>query len=132
MPEAAPQTIQVAEEAFQAFADGMGCGNWSPFLAKLTDDFTFWFPAGPFKGWNHGRERAQDFFATVSVLFPDGLTLTVQQVLSNATTVIFEVHSQSIVNGQPYENQAAIAFDVREDKISAYREYLGVIFQFGQ
>jgi ketosteroid isomerase-like protein len=132
MPEATPQTIQVAEDAFQAFAYGMAEGNWSLFLAKLTDDFTFWFPAGPFKGWNHGRERTQDFFAMVSALFPEGMTLTVQQVLSNSTTVIFEVRSQSTVKGQPYENQAAIAFDIRGDKVSAYREYLGVIFQFGQ
>jgi len=132
MPEANAQTLKVAEEAFQAFAQGLATGEWSPFLDKLSDDFTFWFPAGPFKGWNQGQEKAQDFFALVHLMFPDGLTLTVQQVLSNATTVLFEVRSQGTMKGQPYENQAAIAFDIQDNKISSYREYLGVVFQLNQ
>jgi ketosteroid isomerase-like protein len=31
--------------------------------------------------------------------------------------------------GHPYQNQAAIAFEVQGEQIIAYREYLGVIFQ---
>jgi ketosteroid isomerase-like protein len=65
-------------------------------------------------------------------MFPDGLTLTVQEITSNPTTVVFEVRSQGYMLGKPYENQAAIAFEVRGDKICAYREYLGVVFQLGQ
>lgn len=132
MSEANSQTIQVAEEAFQAFAHGLATGDWPSFLDKLSDDFSFWFPAGPFKGWNHGKEKAQDFFALVTVMFPEGLALTVQQVLSNNTTVIFEVRSQGTLKGQPYENQAAIAFEIKGNQVCAYREYLGVVFQLGQ
>ena len=132
MPEASSKTLQTAEIAFQAFSHGLAGGDWSPFLDQLTDDFTFWFPAGPFKGLNHGREKAKEFFALVSKLFPEGLTLVVQQVTSNPTTVVFEVRSQGLMLGHPYENQVAIAFEVRDDKICAYREYLGVVFQLGQ
>lgn len=132
MTEANSQTLQIAEIAFQAFSQGLANGDWSAFLDQLSDDFKFWFPAGPFKGWNHGRERAKEFFQLVSVMFPEGLTLTVQQVASNATTVIFEVRSQGSLRGHSYENQAAIAFEVKDDKICAYREYLGVVFQLGQ
>jgi ketosteroid isomerase-like protein len=129
MCEASPNTLKTAEKAFQAFSQGLKNEDWSAFLAMLTDDFAFWFPAGPFKGWNHGRDRAQEFFAMVSKVFPDGLTLTVQRVTSNPSTVVFEVLSEGVMMGHPYENQAAIAFDVRDDKICGYREYLGVIFQ---
>lgn len=132
MPEASVQTLRVAEAAFQAFAQGLASGEWSPFLDQLSDDFTFWFPAGSFKGLNHGRDRAKAFFELASSLFPDGLALTVIQVTSNSKTVIFEVRSSGMMAGHPYENQAAIAFDVRDEKISAYREYLGVVFQLGQ
>lgn len=132
MPEASSKTLQIAESAFQAFSHGLASGDWSPFLDQLSDDFTFWFPAGPFKGLNHGRERAKEFFNLVSVMFPGGLSLTVQQIASNSTTVVFEVRSQGSLLGHPYENQAAIAFEVRDDKICAYREYLGVVFQLGQ
>jgi ketosteroid isomerase-like protein len=95
----------------------------------LNDDFSLWFPAGPFKGWNYGRERAKEFFVLVSVIFPEGFTLEVLQIAFNPTTVIFEVRSQGFLSGQPYENQAAIAFEVKNERICSYREYLGVIFQ---
>ena len=131
MPDSNAHTLQIAQIAFQAFAHGLACGEWSPFLEKLSDDFTFWFPAGPFKGLNHGRERASEFFKLVSVVFPEGLTLTVLQITSNPTTIVFEVRSQGTMLGHPYENQGAIAFEVRDHKICSYREYLGVIFQLG-
>jgi len=131
-PEAHPNTLHTAELAFQSFSHGLARGDWSPFLDLLTDDFAFWFPAGPFKGWNHGREKAKEFFSMVSKVFPDGLTLTVQRVTSNPSTVVFEVRSEGVMMGHPYENQAAISFDIRGDKICGYREYLGVIFQLPQ
>lgn len=131
MPEASPETLHIATHAFQAFATGLAGGDWPPFLNQLSDDFTFWFPAGPFKGWNHGRERMATFLASVAQVFPGGLTVTVQQITSNETTVVFEVRSTGSMLGHPYENQAAIAFEVSNGQISAYREYLGVVFQLG-
>lgn len=117
------------QEAFQDFTSGLASGNWEPFLNHLSDDFTFWFPAGPLKGTNTGKEKAAAFFAAASQVFPEGLTLTVLQVTTNATTVVFEVRSEGKMLTHPYQNQAAIAFDVRDTKICGYREYLGVIFQ---
>ena len=132
MPEASAHTRQVAETAFHAFAQGLATGAWEPFLALLRDDFQFWFPAGPFKGWHQGRDTARAFLTQVSLKFPEGLHLDCQQVTSNATTVVFEVRSHGTVQGQPYENQAAISFDIQGDQVSTYREYLGVIFRFGE
>lgn len=132
MSEASTETLQIAKDAFQDFSYGLEGGDWSPFLNQLSDDFTFWFPAGSFKGLNRGREKAREFFASVSRVFPEGLTLIVQQITSNPTTVVFEVRSQGSMLGYAYQNQAAIAFEVRNGKICAYREYLGVVFQLGQ
>ncbi|MBE9114063.1 nuclear transport factor 2 family protein [Nodosilinea sp. LEGE 07298] len=132
MPGASAHTLQVAEQAFQAFATGLASGYWSAFLACLSDDFTFWFPAGPFKGLNHGKARAEEFFTLASTVFPEGLTVVVQQVASNPTTVIYEVRSSGVMLGQPYDNQAAVAFEIKDGNVCAYREYLGVIFQLGQ
>lgn len=123
------EILPVAEAAFADYAAGLATGEWEPFLARLTNDFTFWFPAGPFKGTNQGKEKIAAFLAAVPKIFPGGLTLTVWQVTSNATTVVFEVHSVGRMGDAPYENQAAIAFDVRGDKICSYREYLGAVFQ---
>lgn len=133
------QIMEVAQTAFQDFSQGLASGEWSPFLAHLTEDFTFWFPAGPFKGQNTGKDRARDFFMMVSKIFPEGLSLTVERVMSEGNTVLFEVRSRSVsigesqgtMLGHPYENQAAISFDIQGEKVCGYREYLGVIFQLG-
>ncbi|MEA5464040.1 nuclear transport factor 2 family protein [Leptothoe sp. PORK10 BA2] len=131
MTSASSETLHVAQAAFQDFSHGLATGDWSRFLAYLSDDFTFWFPAGPFKGLNSGKARAEAFFATVSKIFPEGLTLTLERTFNSGNTVLFEVRSEGLMLGHPYENQAAISFDVAGDKICGYREYLGVIFQIG-
>ncbi|NEQ26597.1 MAG: nuclear transport factor 2 family protein [Microcoleus sp. SIO2G3] len=123
------ETLQVATAAFQDFASGLASGDWTAFFDRLSEDFSFWFPAGRYQGWNVGKDRAKEFFASVSQIFPEGLNLTIEQVTSNATTVVFEVRSMGSMLGHPYQNQAAIAFDNKGDKICAYREYLGVVYQ---
>ncbi|MEM1279929.1 MAG: nuclear transport factor 2 family protein [Cyanobacteria bacterium P01_H01_bin.152] len=125
------ETLQVAQAAFQNYAAGLETGEWHPFLNRLSDDFTFWFPAGPFKGINHGKDKVAAFLAAVPQVFPGGLKLTVLQMTSNETTVVFEVRSAGMMGGETYENQAAIAFEVHDGKITSYREYLGVVFQLG-
>lgn len=135
MPETAgselhlPEPLRIAEVAFGEFAIGLATGDWTAFVDRLSEDFRFWFPAGPFKGWNQGRDRAIAFFSSVSQVFPEGLTLTLSQITHNETTVVFEVQSRGKMLGHDYENQAAIAFEVRDSKIVCYREYLGVIYQ---
>uniref|UniRef100_UPI0025B61A04 nuclear transport factor 2 family protein n=1 Tax=Trichocoleus desertorum TaxID=1481672 RepID=UPI0025B61A04 len=61
----------------------------------------------------------------VSATFEQGLMVTLDRVMSNDTTVVFEFRDEGVMRGQPYKNRVAIAFDVRADKICAYREYFG-------
>jgi ketosteroid isomerase-like protein len=131
MSSTVPATLAIAQAAFVDFAAGLARGDWQPFLDRLSNDVTFWFPAGPFKGHNYGKEKLAAFLAMVSKVFPGGLTLEVVQITSSETTVVFEVRSTGMMGSQPYENQAAIAFDIRDGQICAYREYLGVVFQLG-
>jgi len=73
--------------------------------------------------------RMQDcevgFFNYVSEVYQDGLSLTLDRVTSNETTVVFEFRNQGLTWGNPYKNPVAVSFDVRDDKICGYREYLG-------
>jgi ketosteroid isomerase-like protein len=126
-----PEALAIAQQTFQHFAAGLATAQWQPFLDMLTDDFTFWFPAGPFRGWNVGKDRAAEFFQAVAQIFDQGLSVTVQRTTQNDTTIVFEIQSSGVMLGQPYQNQAAIAFDVRGNQICGYREYLGVVFQLG-
>lgn len=122
-PDLSP--LEVAHLAFQEFSDGLATGNWNRFLERLTDDFSFWFPSGTYHGLNQGKPRAEEFFRYVTTAFNPGLTVILDGVTSNETTVVFELRSEGRLNGQPYKNRVAVAFDIREDKVCGYREYFG-------
>lgn len=121
--------LSTARSAFEAFTQGLETGEWGAFLDHLSDDFRFWFPAGAFKGENVGKERAAAFLSQVSQVFAGGLQLEVQRVTATGPTVVFECRSIGYMLGRPYENQAAISFDIREGKVYGYREYLGAVYQ---
>lgn len=120
-----PETLEVANRAFQHFQNGLATGEWDPFIKMLTEDFTFWFPVGPFQGLNQGQERAREFFQYVAKSFPQGLYITLERVTSNETTVVFEFRDEGKLQGQLYKNRVAISMDVRGDRICNYREYFG-------
>ena len=132
MSDPAPDIKETAQTAFEGFARGLASGEWDSFLSLLTDDFNFWFPAGPFQGMNVGKARAAEFFQAVSRIFNEGLEIQLERTFYSETTVLFEVRSRGKMFGQPYENQAAVSFDICGDRVCGYREYLGVIFQVGQ
>lgn len=121
--------MATAKKAFNFFSHGLASGEWQDFLAMLTEDFTFSFPVEPFQGNNVGKDKAARFFSYVSErVFTEGLFLTVEGITSNDTTVVFEVKSQGLMLGKPYQNQAAISFDIRGDLVCGYREYLNRIY----
>ena len=119
------ETLKTAQQAFEYFTHGLASGEWQGFLDMLTEDFTFWFPMGPYHGQHTGPETMQAFLQYVSDTFETGLTVMLDRVMSNETTVVFEFRDEGIMRGQPYKNRVALAFDVRGDQICAYREYFG-------
>jgi ketosteroid isomerase-like protein len=130
MSDAAARTLDVAKRAFELFRSGLGSGNWQPWLDVLTDDFSFRFPMGRWRGEHRGKEDAAEFFAYVRQVYPEGLQLEVDRVTVNEGTVVFEFRDWGMlaVPGQPpreYRNRVAVSLDVREDRIAGYREYFG-------
>ncbi len=125
MTPGSENTLKVAHQAFEHFKYGLATGEWNSFIDMLTEDFSFWFPMGKFHGLNEGKEQARAFLQYVAETFNEGLTLTLDRVTSNETTVVFEFRDEGKMWGQPYKNRVAVSFDVRGDKICAYREYFG-------
>lgn len=125
MVKGSQNTLRVAHQAFELFRHGLATGEWQPFVDMLAEDFTFWFPMGPYHGLNTGKERAIAFFQYVAATFSEGLSLTLDRVTSNETTVVFEFRDEGLMWGQPYKNRVAVSFDVCGDKICGYREYFG-------
>ena len=118
-------TLTVAHQAFEHFQHGLATGEWNQFLDMLTEDFSFWFPMGKYHGLNEGKEKAKEFFQYVCQAYKSGLTVTLDRVTSNETTVVFEFRDEGLLFGELYKNRVAVSFDVRGDKICSYREYFG-------
>jgi len=118
----------VAEEAFADFRIGLATGEWTPFLDRLSDDFTFHFPMGRYQGLNKGKDKAAEFFAYVSQVYADGLFIDeVSGVTAEGTRVVFEFSDHGVMFGQPYANKVAISLDVCGERICGYREYFGLV-----
>lgn len=118
----------VAEEAFEDFRRGLATGEWEPFLARLSDDFTFHFPLGRYQGLNRGKERASEFFDFVSRAYPEGLVIEqVHGVTAEGNRVVFEFEDRGTLRGEPYHNLVAISLDVCGEQICGYREYFGLV-----
>ena len=129
MTQTADHVIRVARDAFDAFARGLSTGEWDDWLGRLSDDFVFYFPSGRYAGRNEGRARAAEFFGYVRTVYPEGLFATLDGVTSNETTAVFEFRDQGLMRlpsgDRDYKNRVAVAFDVRGDEITGYREYFG-------
>ncbi|MEM7553969.1 MAG: nuclear transport factor 2 family protein [Cyanobacteria bacterium P01_A01_bin.84] len=126
MTQTAEKTLKVAHQAFEHLQHGLGTGDWRSLLDMLTPDFQFWFPVGPYHGLHQGKEQAREFFEYVTEVFANSITVTsIKSVTSNETTVVFEFADEGMMRGEPYKNRIAVVFEVRGDKICAYREYLG-------
>lgn len=119
--------METAQQAFRNYNHGLATVEWEPFLEMLAKDFTFWFPVGPYQRLNVGIKAAA-FFQDASIAFSAGLALKLEHITSSKTRVIFEVKSERQLWGKPYQNQAAISFNIRGDRCG-YRKYLGVVFQ---
>lgn len=126
MIEGTENTLKVAYQAFENLKYGLATQEWTPMLDLLTEDFTFWFPVGPYHGLNVGKEKSKVFFQYVSEVFGRTIKITsLERVTSNETTVVFEFRDEGMMWSEPYKNRIAVSFDVRGDKICGYREYFG-------
>ena len=124
-------TEEKGRAAFEHFRKGLKTGDWTDFTAQLTDDFTFYFPQGVWRGENRGKDKALEFFPYVTSVFPGGITVTsVDRFLVSGDTVMIEFKDEGVMvlkgaPPKPYRNRVAIALDFRGEMISGYREYFG-------
>ena len=126
-PKKVAHTVDIGMRGFEHFKAGLATGQWQPFLAMLTDDFTFYFPQGKYLGKHVGKDKAAEFFQYVSQAFgADGMHVTeVMHVTASETTIVFEFRDEGKIFGNAYKNRVAVSWDIRGDKIAGYREYFG-------
>ncbi len=123
------RTLDMAQRGFAAYQRGWATGDFAPYIAMLTDDFLFWFPAGPHRGKYAGRSGREHMVAKCRehAEAGDRLTYAPYRVTSNDTTVMFEFDSEGTIGGKHYLGRNAISLDVSGERISGFREYFGAL-----
>lgn len=119
------QILEVANRAFGFLKKGFSDGDFEPYFAMLSEDYTFCLPLEPARGEHRGVEKAREYYRMSK---DTGSWLNLHDpfsVTGNDKTVIFEFEVNGVIEGKDFRNRIAIALDVRGDKISGFREYLG-------
>ena len=124
--------MQVARRAFEGFARGNRTGNWEDFLEALTEDVTMWVPApGRFQGENEeneGKEQVEAFCRFTSEEQEARLDFEEPfRAVASGRTVVFEFTDEGTIAGESVSNRIAMSMDVRDGRVEAIREYVGVI-----
>lgn len=97
--------------------------------ARLTEDAT-WIPQVrdiPGAGEYHGRDTIVDvFLAPIRGAFAEGDPKNeILSIASGGDLVMVETHGTgALADGRPYDNRYAWAFEVRDGKVAAIREYM--------
>jgi ketosteroid isomerase-like protein len=131
----APQasTKATLDTAADHFYSGWANGNWEPFIAMLSDDFIFQFPAGPYAGRHVGAGAKDKLVAwarehgTAGNRVPNvEMTLRVQA----GDWIILNDKGTGMIDGKPYSNLHAIFLRAKDGKIVEFREYFGNLAGF--
>jgi hypothetical protein len=126
--ETMTSTIEIATKAFGAFTQGWGNDDFQPFLEMLTDEFTFSYPYGKYRGKFTGLAGKAQIVAKCLDRSVSGDRLSFNSpynITSNDRTVMFEFECEGIIDDEKYQGRIAIALDVNNDKIYGFREYFG-------
>lgn len=118
---------RTAMTAWHKLANAHRDGDFGPYLAMLTDDYTFSMPIGRFRGEHRGRAEAEACYEEIAASKPDITFQPPSRVTRQGNTVVVEFEDEGTVGGKPYRNRIASSFDVRGDRICGYREYFGDI-----
>jgi ketosteroid isomerase-like protein len=114
------------------FVHALEGGDRDRIAALLTPDATWWLPGRlPVSGTYAGRDAIlDDFLAHGLALYrPATLTFEIVRMVAEAGTVAVEWVADGIsAGGETYRNHYHVAFDVRDGRIAAVREYVDTLY----
>lgn len=117
----------IAMAAWQHLAHGHQSGDFTAYLAMLTEDYTFSMPTGAFRGKHVGRSQAAECYAEITKSKPNLTYAPPLRVIEMGDTVVIEFEDEGTIMDRPYRNRIANSFDVRGSHIAGFREYFGDI-----
>ncbi len=122
------RVLRVANAAMDGFDRGWRTGDWQPFLAMVTDDFSFWFPEDPARGRFEGSagRRAVAEWTAFHARHGNRVFGERRRTTAAGDRVFYEYESVGASAGTAaYRNWELIVVEVRGNRISALHEYWG-------
>ena len=122
---------EASKRAVERYFEAMRAG--APELPDLlTDDVTWWVPeASPLGGTHTGKPAVLALMASGTDLYDPAvpLEITVRSMIAEGSHVAVQlVIDARTARGEPYHNDYHFAFEVRDGKIAAVREYLDTLY----
>ena len=117
----------VVERYFEAMRSG---DSGLPDL--LADDVTWWVPeASPLGGTHAGKDAVLALMASGTELFDPAvpLDMTIESIIAEGERVAVQlVIDARTAKSEPYHNHYHFAFEVRDGRIGAVREYVDTLY----
>jgi ketosteroid isomerase-like protein len=132
-----PQTDQIQTERTRAtvvgYVSALQRGDVDALRASFTPDATWWLRGElPTSGTWRGQAEILDIFLAGMMDRLDAskpLSQELKHVVADGATAVAEWTSRATtVDGQTYENDYAVVFEVEGDKIAAVREYFDTAY----
>lgn len=120
-------TLATANRAFDRWKRGLEKLDMKEFVEMMTEDVKFTVPIGKYRGVNNGRKRMTEVYDQFKGSQAKLRVVGTPRVASAGNTVVFELEDTGTIGGKEYRQDIVLAFDVRGEQISAYREYVGDI-----
>ncbi|TQM33474.1 nuclear transport factor 2 family protein [Nocardia bhagyanarayanae] len=128
LPTTSEQVRRVADNAMDRFDAGWRTGDWQPFFAVLTDEFSFRFPEDPARGVFTGAQGRQKIEEWALFHARSGNRVSGNRIRTDVagTRVIYEYESHGTSpTTAGYRNREIILVEIHGDRISALHEYWG-------
>lgn len=126
-PPMSAENFAVAQHAFDTYKRSMETGDGQPFMDMIADNVTFFvgYP-GRWVGVKSGKAQVAELIRWHRNNLQLRARVLPEPVVTNPTTAGWEFYVQGTAQGQEFTEPFHIFFDVRDGKISGFRQYFGV------
>lgn len=123
------EVLAIGQRAFTAQQKGILTGDWTDFLALISDDIEFRAPSPHLpNGVIYGKQAVaallQRFTTELSL---SGKITQVKPLTSNQTTVAVEFFAEGQFGGEPLSYNLVVFYEIEQGQIKRFQEYIGRI-----
>lgn len=114
------ENVELIRRGYQAF----DAGDMATLRELFAED-AVWYTAGNgvLSGPKQGREAIMAYFGELATRSKGSFKVTLQEVIGGEKHTIGLQHSHAETNGRTLDTQGALAFQVRDGKITEGREF---------